>query len=285
MVSKIALGTVQFGLDYGISNTSGQVLQDEVRLILNYCKEVGVNYIDTARAYGESEKVLGTNDLGGLNLITKIIPGCATDAAALASVKTSLGQLDVESVYGLLYHSFSDWKNKNVSWNYLKELREEFGIKKIGFSLYSPEELTAILDAGIIPDLIQVPFNILDQRFTELLMETRNLGIEVHTRSVFLQGLFFKCPQNLPAHFDSIKPKLSRFREALNNENATIAATCLNFVASRPFIDRVVIGVLNMNQLKTNLAGLQNANQYKLTDYFGYRCENLEIINPAKWPV
>ena len=144
---KIELGTVQFGIPYGIANSKGQIEKKEAKSILDYAKSSGINSIDTAIAYGTSEKCLGEIGLNGFQVITKLpeIPDNFGNLKSwiLKHIENSLSTLSVESLSGLLLHRPSQLldTDKNELWSILLRLKDEGLVKKIGFSIYTPSEL------------------------------------------------------------------------------------------------------------------------------------------------
>jgi aryl-alcohol dehydrogenase-like predicted oxidoreductase len=281
MVSRIALGTVQFGLDYGISNTGGQVPIAEVKAILEEGRIAGVDTIDTASAYGNGEKILGRVGLANYKVVTKIPPDCSH---AEQSLRNSIAELQANP-YGLLYHSFTDYKSGRLSWREVQDLKEQFGIAKIGFSLYAPEEWDELIADGVRPELIQVPYNLFDRRFETVFEEAKKLGTEIHTRSTFLQGLFFRDPKTLTNHFEPVVEQLKHIRGVATKNGLDLAACLLHFALTNNSIDRVVIGVVSADQLRSNLSGIADSRNdlSRYIDLNSFRETNEEIINPSKW--
>jgi len=190
---KLALGTVQFGLPYGISNQGGKVIREDVKHIIALSRASGIDTLDTAIAYGDSEACLGAVGIQGFNIITKL-PTIPEDVADVGywvrdQVQASLHRLGVQTAYGLLMHQpqqLLGHKGKVVV-QALERLKAEGVIQKIGVSIYSPTELNPVFEACQI-DLVQAPFNLRDQRLntTGWLQKIYDAGVEVHTRSTFL---------------------------------------------------------------------------------------------------
>lgn len=248
---KIGLGTVQFGLPYGISNLAGQTTPDEVRKILQYAVVNGISVLDTASVYGNAEQVLGENDLSRFSIVSKFMPPSAGKSLE-AQLQQSLACLQVKNLYGYLAHRPADLVKDVAQWKQLKGFQQQGLITKIGFSLNTPEELENLLDKNFIPDLIQVPYNYLDNRFEKLMIVLKEKGCEIHSRSTFLQGLFFKNMDTLPAFFDAVKPQIKQVQAQTKN----ISGALLRFVITKPFIDKVIVGVENVHQLQTNISDL-----------------------------
>lgn len=276
--SKLALGTVQFGLDYGISNSSGRTQTGEVAQILAFAKQKGLSTIDTAYAYGESEQVLGEQDLNDWNIISKYPP--PGNLPIKESFAESLSRLKVDKLYGYLAHNATILLDNPKLWKNLQELKAEGKIKKIGYSLYTPQELEILLRMDMIPDMIQIPYNILDTRFESKFEYLKSIDVEIHTRSAFLQGLFFMKPETLPEFFNPVKSFLHQL-EAAFPETATRAAALLQYPLRNKYIDKVVIGVNNIAQLEANIKALNE--EYSITEPNGKPMPS-NILNPSQWP-
>lgn len=277
LIDKIALGTVQFGLNYGISNKVGKTSLQEVSEILSFCRNKGIMTLDTAYGYGESETTLGKNNLDGFKIVSKFLdPKSVNNLSLEQQLNKSLSRLNLKSVYAYLAHrtlatTVHDWET-------LLKLKENGIIKKIGFSFNELDEFNFIIKKGFIPDLVQAPYNFLDRRFTTILSELKSkYNTEIHTRSVFLQGLFFMNPINLPDFFNPIKELLIVI-ERTNYK----AGALLKYVLNQPFIDKVVIGVNNKTQLEHNLI------EFKIAESLSKNLIGaipVECIMPSKWPV
>lgn len=272
---KLGLGTVQFGLSYGISNTGGQTPQEEVSRILAVALQNNITTLDTASAYGNAETVLGGAGISGFNVVSKFMTPAEGETIA-PQLKASLKNLGQEVLYGYLAHRPEELLVKPQLWEEVESFKTQGLVKKTGFSLNRPEELMALLDKGMIPDLIQVPYNYLDNRFEYLMVQLHEKGCEVHTRSAFLQGLFFRDAETLPVFFDAAKPVLAELQQS----EASLSGRLLNYVLEKSFIDKVIIGVENAQQLQQNLNDIQGApslpkNEVSVPE---------NIIIPATWP-
>ena len=275
--SKLAIGSVQFGLDYGISNQEGKTSPAEVGQILKRASENGISLIDTAYAYGESEMVLGQNDLSSFQLVSKF-PACPTHPLRNL-LEASLDRLEVESIYGYMAHRAEDLIEKPSLWEELRELKSDGRVYKIGCSLYRPETLQCLWEKGFHPEIIQIPFNVFDQRFQHLLLRIKDTGCEIHARSAFLQGIFFIDPRNLDSFFDPLKEPIRNIQTRFPNA-ADRAAQLVHFCLKNPLIDRVIIGVISANQLDENLRALWSNNISNLEPQEFTE----ELLMPHLWP-
>jgi aryl-alcohol dehydrogenase-like predicted oxidoreductase len=287
---KIGLGTVQFGLDYGISNTSGKTTPDEVIRILETAERNGIRVIDTAALYGESERVLGQAlpEKHSFDIITKsprFTETINTERARILeqAFRQSLQNLHAVSVYGLLIHHADDLigDGSNALMDRMHELKQNGLVKKIGVSVYTAKQIDRVLDKFTI-DLIQLPVNVLDQRLlvSGHLARLKAAGIEVHARSAFLQGLLLMDPAALPPYFDSIKRHLTDYHRTLQLRGLTPVQSALGFVTGLNEVDKVICGVNNQMQLDeicTNQSPLD-------TDIFRrFALSDEVIVNPSLW--
>ena len=274
--NKIGLGSVQFGLPYGISNQTGQTPIEEVSKILDLAYANGIRIIDTASGYGTSESVIGILNNNRFFIVSKFGPSASTKDIREQLAK-SLSLLKTDSLYGYLAHRPLDLLDNIVVWQELQKLKSENKIQKIGFSLNSPDEYYQLKEAGMEPGLVQVPFNYFDTRFKEVLMELKAKGCEVHTRSTFLQGLFFTDSEKLSPFFDELKPKLHYLHTTYKD---TLEGTLLAYVLQQEFIDVVIMGVENASQLSANMESIAVAPQLEPLE--GTFSEKL--VMPMHWP-
>ena len=274
-INKIGIGTVQFGANYGISNSEGKTASEEVLKILDYAQTNSIQYIDTAFGYGDAEHVIGQYDLSKFKIISKYIP--KQELTIEEQLQKSFDRLKINKLYGYLAHRALDLvENDCRNWNILKKLKQQNLVSKIGASFNTVEEAEVILSYNIDLDIIQIPYNYFDHRFESFAIKLKEKGCEVHTRSTFLQGLFFCNPNQLPNFFDEIKPTLRRIQR-----NDFLYGQLLQYVIKKEFIDVVVIGVNNLSQLKDNIESLtKELEELQLID----GTINHQIITPSEWP-
>ncbi len=289
---KIGLGTVQFGLDYGVSNKSGKTPPQEVKRIIETAAQNGIRVIDTAALYGTSEDSLGMALPAGhaFDIITKTIKfGKVTigddDAAALESAfARSLSRLKAPSVYGLMMHDADDLLKDGGAKLFEKmvELKKAGLVKKIGASVYTAEQIDRLL-SGFSIDLVQLPVNVLDQRLIKSghLAKLRSAGVEVHGRSAFLQGLLLMDPDGLAPFFEPVKEHLRLYHGFLEQENISPVHGAIGFVAGLDEIDTVVCGVETSDQLLDIL----KARPLSLPAFDKFAISDERMLNPAKWTI
>jgi aryl-alcohol dehydrogenase-like predicted oxidoreductase len=291
---KIGLGTVQFGQNYGVSNKKGVTPEDEVRDILAFAWGNGIKLLDTAALYGDSEEILGRNipPHASFKLVTKTTTFQKTkiekeDATRLKDTFcSSLDKLRQPNLYGLLIHHAGDLLKDGGQhlWETMQDLKEIGLVQKIGASLYSPQELNPFLEK-YTPDIVQAPMNVFDQRMVNNghLQHLNSKGVEIHSRSVFLQGLLLMSPEELPTHFNSIRNVVRQYRDVLQKQGINPLEAALNFVYRQPEIDYVIVGINNQAHLKKILDVVQDIKLMRQIDFSKYAVNEETIINPSLW--
>lgn len=280
--SKIVLGTVQFGLNYGINNSNGQTDEEEVAHILEEANHNFIYTLDTSAAYGNSESVLGRN-IGNIpfNIISKYPQGKLSVEEVF---NNSLKLLKTNSLYGYLVHHFEFYQSCPEIFDSFRKLKEDNKVRKIGFSIYNPEQLQILLDKNVKFDIIQFPYNIFDRQFEPYFPTLLELGIEVHTRSAFLQGLFFKDTNTLPSYLLPLKRDLDSLHEYCKGNEISLESMALNYLIDNQFIDGVLIGVDNCEQLKKNINTVQNKLSPKDIDFIdSIIIKDKRLLNPVNW--
>jgi aryl-alcohol dehydrogenase-like predicted oxidoreductase len=284
-MKKLVLGTAQFGMDYGINNPRGRIPKEEALTILSEAYEAGIDTYDTAYAYGESQQILGEFMVTrkNVNVITKL-PVCEP-ASVRNIIDKGLSTLRIERLYGCLIHDFKAFKQDGRIWDELEKVKTQGKAGKIGFSLYTPQELEYIFKRDIHFDIAQLPFNVLDQRFSGYFRELREKGVEIHIRSVFLQGLFFKDPDKLDARFISAKKQIAQLRRFAEEYDAPVFSLCLNFALTNDLVDKVVVGIDNISHLRQILDADRFLGAYLRVKQglSGLKIDDEQIIVPSNW--
>jgi aryl-alcohol dehydrogenase-like predicted oxidoreductase len=289
--NRLALGTVQFGLAYGVSHEGGRVPVQEARAIVELAAQNGVDILDTAAAYGGSEEVLG--EIAGADtpfaVVTKTMPIRAerVDEAAVdrveAAFRKSLRRLRRDSVYGLLVHDARDILNPGGErlWARLEALRDQGLAKKIGVSAYDRGEIEPAVSRFPIA-IIQAPLSVFDQRLLAdgTLARVAASGVEIHTRSLLLQGLLLMTPEAAGAKLPHVAERLGAWRRALAEVGVSPLAAALGFALAQPTIDRIVIGVHSAAHLAECLAAARDAFSFDCTRF---ACDDLDVIDPRRW--
>lgn len=284
MQNKIVLGTVQFGVNYGINNTTGQVTPEEVCKILTIASEKGINTLDTSSAYGTSEQALG-KALRETGLHFNIVSKYPKSVLSVRDTFTkSLQNLGVNSLYGYLVHHFEFYQEQPVIFDEMRKLKEEGLIQKIGFSLYNPQQLQYLLDRNVQFDILQFPYNIFDRQFEPFMEQLYKANVEIHTRSAFLQGLFFKDTNTLSEKLMSLKPYLDNLHQYCDRQGMTVEQLAFGYVLANEYVKGALIGVDNHQQLEKNI----NVSCVKLSnkDIVFIKSINIveqELLNPVNW--
>lgn len=287
MHERLALGSVQFGMPYGIANDGAQVSKDEVARIIERARDAGVDTIDTAIAYGESERCLGEVGVADFRVITKLpgLPPGVADATAWVteSIEGSLTRLRLPGLYGVLLHRPADLLGPHggTILDSLLTMQQSGLIEKIGISTYGPEEIAAS-EPHFQMQLVQTPLNIFDRQIVSSgwLHRLKQAGVEVHTRSAFLQGLLLLPEGRRPRLFDAWGEHFDRWDRWLEDTGRTALQQCLGFVLDHRNVDRVVVGVDSL----THFEEILEAAKYTAFDYpADLESTDKNLIYPALW--
>ncbi len=295
-VQRIGLGTVQWGMPYGISNQIGVPTAEMVKSILACSSDAGMTVLDTAWAYGGAERVIGEQGAlaAGFNIVTKtrplkglnINPDESADVVEEAFL-SSLLKLGRMSVNGLLVHHADDLlgPSGHAIWAKLQQLRSEGKVNKIGCSIYHPEQFTQLLDRYEL-EMVQLPYNIYDQRYVSSGMadKARAKGVEVHVRSVFLQGLLLMQPDRLPVHFASLRDRHAVLWAKYEEFGLSPLQAALLFCLASPGVDRVIVGCEQLGQLLDIITAARVMIPSGLVAAMGdFAISEEYVINPALW--
>lgn len=270
--SRIGLGTVQFGLPYGISNRTGQPDKSTVKSVLDLAQRNEISLLDTASAYGTAELVLGELGSDGFQIVSKYMPP-ESNVSIVEQLHSTLEILKQDALYGYLSHRPQNLLKHPEQWEVLSEQKSEGFIQKIGYSLNEPAELDQLLEAGMIPDLVQIPVNYFDRRFVPYFESLKSHGTEIHARSAYLQGLFFL--RDFPERFTPIAPVVKELQTSISNLPTALLAHVLNY----NHVDKVIIGVQNPSQLTDVLESLDSAES--LPEFTMQLSD--DILMPSKW--
>jgi aryl-alcohol dehydrogenase-like predicted oxidoreductase len=282
---KLVLGSAQIGMDYGLLNKK-KISRKEFKKIEVLALKANIKFIDTAINYGDSENIIGNSKLRNLHIITKIkLPNKKNIHIrnwVLKEISNSLNRLKIDKIYGLLVHDYKDLLGKQGRSYllFLKELKRKKIIKYIGISIYNSEEIKKIWKFWK-PDLVQVPFNPLDNRILDSgwIDLLKKFKIKIFVRSVFLQGLLIN------EHSSYIINKsyiilLNKFKNWCYKKNITLLQACLHFVKQFKKIDYLVIGFNNYNQLQ-EIIDVFKKKQIIIPKKFS--TNKINLIDPRKW--
>ena len=286
MYKKIILGTAQFGMKYGISNSKGEIKLVEIFKILNFLKKKNITFLDTARSYKSSEKKIGEyfkKTKKKFNIITKF--SFKNNSNIESQFKESRMLLGY-TPNTILAHSYKDYINPKFH-QQINILREKYLIKNVGVSLYGVSELNKILDYKK-PDLIQVPINILDKRFLDpkICKKLKKKSIKVLGRSIFLQGLFFKNEKFIFKNFKNVRNKYLKLLKIAHYEKMTLSELSLNWAFHLKEFDNIVLGIDRLSHLKKNLdIVIKRISKESLEQIKKIKLNNNKIVRPYLWKI
>ena len=284
-MNRIILGGAQLGLPYGVLGNGEKLDVLEVKDLLDTAESIGIETIDTAIAYGTSESVIGDYSNSRFKIITKLppLPNGVNDVSGWVrqQIEGSLTRLQTKSIDALLLHHPQDLtgefgvKLEKV----IGELLSDGVVKRFGISIYSPDELVTIV--GRFPiNVVQTPFNVFDQRITPWLKTLNENGIEVHARSVFLQGVLVSPTDARPARFRKWEAQFNQFDNWVSDLSMSAISVCLGVALNQPGISRVIVGALSSSQLLETAAQIPKKFSHQLEDM---QSNDLELIDPRAW--
>lgn len=286
--SKLILGTVQFGLDYGINNVHGKPQEDEVFNILKSASEHGVSLLDTAMAYGNSEELIGSyhrqQEGQPFEIITKF-HAKGTDNPELL-LEAALQRLGVDRLDTLLFHSFADYEGLRgtIFYEFLQDLVGR-KVGRIGVSVYTNEEIAVLLQDQSV-EVVQAPFNLFDNEVqrANAFKELQKAGKEVHTRSVFLQGLFFKKASALPEKLKPLSEALNTIWELSEELQCPVGQLAMQYALSKSYIDKVLFGVDTTSQLESNMNWVSTAlPEEAFLQIDKLKIADVDLLSPSNW--
>ncbi len=290
--SKIILGAVQFGCNYGVSNKTGKTPKNEVEKILRYAYKHGINMLDTAPSYGESESVIGQSINNECWRIITKTPHFKNDTIGeseidelLKSFKLSQKRLGKEVIDGMLIHNcdniFLPGGEKILKT--MEKLKRDGMIKKIGVSLYRGKQIDCLLDNYSI-DFVQLPINILDQRLIHggQLSRLKKHGVEIHARSVFLQGLLLMQSKDISPQFNPMMHALNAFHKEAKEQKMSALRLALGFVQNIDKVDKIVIGVNTLEHMR-EIVNSESSTRINIDKFSNLSASNALLLNPSNW--
>lgn len=293
---RLGLGTVQWGMPYGITNRSGMATPETVIKLLARARQAGVGLLDTAWTYGDAERVLGEQGAlaNGFSIVTKTRPLKGLDLSPAESAKlveeafhASLARLRGGAVYGLLVHHADDLlgPSGDALWVLMQKLRSQGLVEKIGCSLYDPQQFF-LLQQRYALELVQLPYNIYDQRYVTSGMAARasSSGVEVHVRSAFLQGILLSEPARLPLHFAGVREHHAALWAQYEASGLSPLQAALGFCLACPEIDKVIVGCEQPEQWEGILEAAQaTVSPESLRSLGRFATHDEAVINPLRW--
>ena len=284
---KLAIGTAQLGSAYGIANTSGILPEKEMKKILDRATLEGINTIDTAKSYGESEIILGNSCVDNFKVITKLptVPdNCLNIEKWLDNyIERSLISLKLKKIYGILLHNPNQLLSDSgkVLFRALENYKKNGVISKIGISIYSPSQLDLILPKFSI-DIVQAPFNIVDRRILNSgwLEKLSKKNIETHIRSVFLQGLLLMQYEKIPNQFSNWNRVWLKWKNWLLDNEISPVHACISFVDSFQEVDKIIVGFDSFAHFDQIIVA---SKKLPIKNIINIELEDELLINPSNW--
>lgn len=290
---KLGLGTAQLGLPYGVTNRRGRPSRAEALRLLKFAGVHGVDLLDTAPAYGEAERIIGEAlaDGGRFRVITKTVAGASGPAELRAGFLRSLAELRVDRADGLLLHHAGDAlaPGGRALLDAMRALKDEGRAARIGVSVYDAVELDALL-ALFTPDIVQLPLSAFDQRLARSghLAKLAALGVEIHARSVFLQGTLLAAPESLPERLAPLRGRIAGFQAALHEAGCRVLEGALAFVARCSEVSYAIVGAATVDEFADIAAAAARARDPGVLsarlDFGRFAIEDENLVNPARWP-
>lgn len=290
LARKLALGSAQWGMDYGVSNSTGRTNDPEISRILRAARESGIDLIDTAALYGGAEQALGKQSLDGFKIVTKTPKFAKSQVTVddakylLETFQRSLDFLRVDSVSGLMIHHADDLLVPGGEYliEALSLLKNRGVAQRIGVSIYNSLKLEQLCDS-LQPDIVQLPLNVIDQRLLKdgSLAYLHGKGIEVHVRSAFLQGLLLMPMSKVPGYFTPWLGTLQAWHEACISQGFTELQAAVGFLANLDSVDYLVLGVESLIQFEQILGALEKTG--KVFDDIGLDSADAGLVNPVNW--
>jgi len=289
-LNKLCIGTAQFGSNYGIANKNGVVKITEIKKIKKHALSSGITTIDTAQAYGEGEKRLnkiGINEFTTLSKLPVTEPNKNRKKWVLNNIKKSLKILNKKFFHAVFVHNTKYLYDKKGSEIYkgLVIAKKNGLVKNIGVSTYTIKEIKFIVKNFKKFNIIMLPYNIIDRRpiKSKIFEKLHKLNIEIHTRSVFLQGLLLLNKKKMPKKFSKWSKVFDSIDKVSKKFGMSRYEICLRYVLSNPFIDKVLIGTDNFSQLK-KLVNVSKRGDIKIKNEYIKTTNDINLLNPSKWP-
>jgi aryl-alcohol dehydrogenase-like predicted oxidoreductase len=254
--SRIGLGTAQFGMKYGLKNQ--QAPHDSVRAIVDFAHQSdAIGWVDTAAAYGDSERLLGELGIGHLEVFTKIPPlGGASQPIQMVhdSIRKSLENLQQERLQGVLIHNLDDLLGPDgqAVWKAVCSYKEQGKVLHLGVSAYDADKIKAAVK--MFPDIefVQAPLNVIDQRLLAdgTIEFLQDAGVAFVARSMFLQGLLLLPPESLGTKWELFKPALTEVAGTARELGLSPLQLCLGFVLQNALVTACVIGANTLSHIQ-----------------------------------
>lgn len=289
MTNKLILGTVQLGLDYGVNNQLGKPPLKVALEILNKAYDNGIRILDTAEAYGNSQNVIGIfhkrNPTKKFKVISKLNAKNVINTSVLKKINENIKTLGVKVLEGYMFHNYSSLTKNPYLFNEALQAKKEGIIKRVGVSVYSNDEIEEIIKNYKTVDFVQAPFNLLDnqQKRKKAFESLKAENIEIHTRSVFLQGLFFSSQKTGNKQIGQLESYLNELENIKRQYSLSTEKLALQYALQKDYIDYVLIGVETTQQLLENIVICNNKSRIPHEAVDSINVLESELLNPTNW--
>ena len=281
-LNKIIIGSAQLKDGYGLSNS--RVTKSELFQILNFAKKNKIQFIDTAQIYGKSEIKIGKEKNNKLKIISKIFLNHNTlenpEKWFRNQFNKTSNNLKSKNIYAMLIHNPTFLFKKKEIFQYFVKLKKLNLVKKIGFSIYTEQELIFILN-NFKFDIVQLPYSIFDRRLENYFKILKNRKIKIHCRSIFLQGLLVNSKYQKKKYFLKWKNTFDKFNTWIENNTPNTLSACLSFVFTNKYLDKILIGV----NTKKNLEEILSTKIDKKTIFPNFGTKDKRLLNPVYWKI
>lgn len=284
---QLCIGSAQFGLDYGITNDKGKVSTSEIKCILNTACKNSIQMIDTAQGYGEAESIIGRLNIKNRGMaITTKMSGKMDQSEWEANLQRSLKRLNVKNIETLMLHDTADLKGSKkkrlLSW--MNNAKERGLINKIGISIYDEENIKGIDLSGI--QVVQVPASVYDQRLfrSGKIKALGEIGIKIHIRSLFLQGLILQKENKWPKFLSQeFKDHHRQWRSKLNQEGLSQLMGAIKYCPYDENVEALIVGITSTKELQEIISAYKQVNgSAKNSEQWMWNIK--EEIDPRAWP-
>ena len=254
---KLIIGTANWGQNYGALGTNKRLSTDKLKTLIQLLKEKNIDTLDTSLLYGDAVNRIMNYCDQKFQIYTKFAANLESNTQGFvfknrALISKAITKFPNQTVHGLYVHNveaiFSPNFHKLV--DLLQEVKEKYKNLKIGISVYSNNEIEEVLKVWT-PDIIQLPVNLFDRRLINsgALYKLKDRCVEIHARSIFLQGILLAERSDLPAVFDRWTENFEKLEQWCLDKNISKTAICLSFVHNLQWVDRIVLGVNDGGQL------------------------------------
>jgi aryl-alcohol dehydrogenase-like predicted oxidoreductase len=288
MIDKLILGTAQLGMNYGINNY-GKLSEDNVFDILEFAYNNNIKILDTAEIYGEALTLIGlflkANPKKDFKIISKLsLDNKLQNNDIFQHLESNLKILNTKYYHGYMIHNFKDLKKYPEIYGQLQNAKTRGYINNIGISLYEEYEIIDVVDNYNF-DFIQVPFNLLDNEKSkrDILKRAKNKKIDIHVRSIFLQGLFFTPNNKYSPQLKPLNKYIMKINEIAKANKTNLETLAIHYPVKKNYIDKIIIGVHDLKQFDKNIKILNSDIYVPEDEIERIDVKEKELLKPYNW--